>query len=241
MAAAWEEHAVAWARWARAPGHDSYWQFHRDAFLPLLPPPRRATLDLGCGEGRLGRHLAALGHRVTGVDASPTLVRLAREAAPDLRIELADAARLPFGEAAFDLVVAFMSLQDVDDLAGAFRESGRVLEPGGRLCLAIVHPLNSAGRFTGNGSEAAFTIERSYLARFRYADVVERDGLPMRFESEHRPLEDYVDGLAAAGFLIEALREPAVPERAITSERARRWTRIPMFLHLRAVRVDRQV
>ena len=55
LRAAWERNALAWAQWARAPMHDSYWRFHRDQFLALLPPPRRLALDLGCGEGRLSR------------------------------------------------------------------------------------------------------------------------------------------------------------------------------------------
>lgn len=50
---AWESEAANWVAWARKPGHDSYWTFHRDAFLELLPAPRGLTLDIGCGEGRL--------------------------------------------------------------------------------------------------------------------------------------------------------------------------------------------
>src|SRR5262249_18057390 len=65
---AWERHAEDWIRWAREPGHDSYWLFHRDRFLELVPPPGNLTLDLGCGEGRLSRDLAARGHRILGID-----------------------------------------------------------------------------------------------------------------------------------------------------------------------------
>src|SRR5262245_13024757 len=66
----WEHNAEAWIRWAREPGHDSYWRFHRDRFLELVPAPGRLTLDIGCGEGRLSRDLAALGHEVVGIDSS---------------------------------------------------------------------------------------------------------------------------------------------------------------------------
>jgi ubiquinone/menaquinone biosynthesis C-methylase UbiE len=135
---AWEDNAGAWIAWARAPGHDSYWRFHRDQFLEIVPPPNGRTLDLGCGEGRLARDLAALGHSVVGVDVSETMIEAAQQAAPEMQLQLADAAALPFPDSSFGLVVAFMSLQDIDDLGGALREAARVLSPGGRLCLAIV-------------------------------------------------------------------------------------------------------
>src|SRR5215831_18745532 len=131
----WERHAVEWIAWARKPGHDTYWLFHRDAFLELVPQPNGRTLDLGCGEGRVTRDLAALGHDVVGVDSSPTLVAAAREADHEMELHLADAAALPFADASFGLVVAFMSLHDIDDLFGAVGETARVLVPGGRLCL----------------------------------------------------------------------------------------------------------
>lgn len=233
---AWEEHAEAFIAWAREPGHDSYWRFHRDAFLPLVPAPSRRTLDLGCGEGRLSRDLKALGHHVVSVDASPTMLAAARDVDPQIETHLADAAALPFADGAFDCVVAFMSLQDVDDLDGAICESARVLESGGRLCLAIVHPINSAGRFESEDPASRFVVERAYLERFRYQDAVKRDGLEMTFVSEHRPLETYVDALADAGLVIERVREPAIPDSAIVHERSRRWQRLPLFLHARAVK-----
>ena len=235
---AWERHAADWIAWARAPGHDTYWQFHRDQFLELVPPPSGRTLDLGCGEGRLARDLTAIGHDVVGVDASPTLLAAAREASPELELHLADAASLPLPDASFGLVVAFMSLQDVDGLAAAVREAARVLAPGGRLCVAIVHPLNSAGSFGDDAvGTSPFVIEGSYLDPFPYAEEVARDGYAMRFESVHRPLQTYTEALAAAGLLIERLREPPLPERASVSDRSERWRRIPLFLHLRAVKL----
>jgi 2-polyprenyl-3-methyl-5-hydroxy-6-metoxy-1,4-benzoquinol methylase len=82
LAAAWREHSDEFIAWAREPGHDSYWRFHRDLFLDLLPPPGRRTLDLGCGEGRLSRDLAARGHSMVGVDLAPEMVDAARAADP---------------------------------------------------------------------------------------------------------------------------------------------------------------
>jgi|SRR5579884_1155788 len=240
LRAAWEQHAAEWIEWARRPDHDSY-SWHRDLFLELVPTAGRTTLDLGCGEGRLSRDLARIGHRMTGVDASPTLVDAARQAEPSIPVEHADAAALPFPDEAFDCVVAFMSLQDVEDLDGVVAECARVLEPGGRLVTAIVHPLSSAGGFLSRDSDAPFVIDGSYLANSYYADSVARDGIEMSFVSVHRPLERYVQALAATGFLVERLREVAVPEEAIAHERTHRWRRIPIFLHLVALKPEQGV
>lgn len=121
-------------------------------------------------------------------------------------------------------------------MPGAVREIARILVPGGCLCLAIVHPVNSAGRFEQRAADARFVIPGSYLQSFRYADAIERGGLPMTFHSEHRSLETYSIALEEAGFVIEAIREPSVPDHAITSDSSRRWQRVPLFLHLRARR-----
>ena len=231
---AWEEHAPKWIAWARKPDHDSYCRFHRDAFLELLPPPPRRTLDLGCGEGRVARDLAALGYTVAGIDRSPTLVAAARAASAELEFVEGDAAALPFDDAAFDLVVAFMSLQDIDDMEGAVEESTRVLAPGGTFCAAVVHPLNSAGRFATHEPDSSFVIEDSYFEKRRYVDELERGGLSMTFVSDHRSFADYVNPLLDAGLVLERVREVTVGRDQMRQPASERWLRIPLFLHLRA-------
>jgi SAM-dependent methyltransferase len=230
LAAAWERNAASWIAWARADGHDSYWRFNRDAFLEIVPAPPARVLDLGCGEGRFSRDLKALGYDVVGVDSSPTLVAAAREADPSLDVHEASAAALPFAEGSFDVVIAFMSLQDMDEMAGAVRESARVLVDGGTLCLAVVHPLNSAGEFESRADDSAFVIRGTYLDESYYVDRAERDGYEMEFASLHRPIEAYVRALGDAGFVVEDLREP---KSALATQR---WMRIPLFLYIRARR-----
>src|SRR5581483_10671202 len=184
----WEAHANEWIGWARAPGHDSFWRYHRDQFLGLVPAPGRLTVDLGCGEGRLTRYLKSSGHAVIGIDASPSLVAAARASDPSMAIIRADAAALPLADGCADLVVAFMSLHDIDAMSEAVGEVARILEPAGRFCVAIVHPINSAGKFEGNAADAAFVINGDYLRSFAYVDAVEREGRSMTFHSRHRSL-----------------------------------------------------
>jgi SAM-dependent methyltransferase len=232
----WERHAADWTRWAREPGHDSYWRFHRDRFLELLPPPGRLTLDVGCGEGRLARDLKALGHDVRAFDAAPALVEAARAADPSLDVAVADAAGLPVADGAADLVVSFMVLMNLDDLDGVVREAARVLESGGRFCVVITHPLNTAGEFESDAADSAFIINRSYFELHRRELPADRAGLTMSFLDAHRPLQDYADALESAGFLIERIREVRDDEEPPRRESQRRWRRLPLFLHLRALK-----
>jgi SAM-dependent methyltransferase len=224
---AWERRAAEWTAWARTPGHDVYFtRLNWPAFEQLLPAPGRLTLDLGCGEGRLGRLLQPAGHRLIGLDGSPTLAALARDAGGYDRVIDADAGVVPLDDGAADLVVAFMSLHDMDDPARAISECARVLEPGGRLCAAIVHPLN---RPEGGPAD--------YFEHHHVAESVESNGLTMTFEAIDRPLEYYTRALEHAGFVVEALREPRPDAATVEAEpRLAPATRRPFFLHLRCRR-----
>ncbi len=201
----------------------------------MLPPPGQRTLDVGCGEGRVPRELIARGYDVIGVEASPTMARLATTHAQATPVANGDAASLPIASETADLVVASMSLQDVDDMPGAVAEIARVLEPGGRLVASVVHPINSAGEFEGDDPTSPFTIAESYFETRRYVDTMERGGLAMTFHSLHHSLETYMRAVEDAGLLVEAIREPAVSGPA-GMLRQDRWGRLPLFLFFRAVK-----
>jgi SAM-dependent methyltransferase len=194
----WRARADTWIRWSRSPDlDDDFWQLHLAQFLDLLPPPGRLTLDVGCGEGRLGRVLAAAGHHVVGCDAAFAMVKAAADAPGDCAAVVAGAAMLPVRDREADLVILFMCLHDFDDMTAAVREAARVLVPGGRLAVALLHPVVTA------------KLAGTYAAECRYtADTPEKAGLVMTYEGLHRPLIAYTAALAASGLVIEAIREP---------------------------------
>jgi methionine biosynthesis protein MetW len=100
-------------------------------FRELVGGPDRRVLDLGCRYGALTRAYLD-GNHVTGVDVD----REALEETAKLGVEThwADLdERFPFGDDAFDVVVAGELLEHVRDPEHIVRESGRVLRPGGRL------------------------------------------------------------------------------------------------------------
>lgn len=193
----WESTATEWIQWARSPElDDDFWQFHLPHFLRLLPPPGQLTIDMGCGEGRLGRILARTGHRVIGFDTAFPLVQAAAVHPQGHPVAVADAARLPLRDGVADLVVAFMCLHDFDDLQGAIEEAARILAVGGRLCIALLHPLVTSA------------LAGRYDLEQRYAQTVAQAGHRMTYHGVHRPLASYGAALESAGLLVEALREP---------------------------------
>ena len=92
--------------------------------------------------------------RLTGIDASPAMLAIARRRAADLGLEAelaeGDAQALPFPDASFDTVVCTLSLCCIPDDKAAIDEMHRVLRPGGRLILldhvASGNPLIRAGQ-----------------------------------------------------------------------------------------------
>lgn len=229
----WEAQAENWIAWARNP-KDAYW-LYRDAFFELVPAPGAATLEVGCGEGRVSRDLGSRGHRVFAVDASPTLIRAARDADSTASYSVADAAALPFEDHSFDLVVAYNSLIDVQDMPAAVSEIARVLAPNGCLCACVTHPLADAGGFSERRADAPFIIQASYLGRRPIDETAEIDGRRMRFVGWSYPLEEYSRALERASLVIQAIREPPVPADEVECDPAeRRWQRVPNFLMFRA-------
>jgi len=165
------------------------------------------------------------------------MVRFAAGHASAAPVVLGDATGLPFRDGSFDLAVAYMCLHDIDDMPQAVAEIARVLTRSGRLCAAIPHPINTAGSFQRRGADAPFVISGSYLQAAPLRMVADRDGIRLTFHSEHRPLGAYAQALEASGLHIEAIREVRPPDQPDGGDPAAgRWQRIPLFLHLRAIK-----
>jgi ubiquinone/menaquinone biosynthesis C-methylase UbiE len=101
--------------------------------LEVLQPPRR-VLDLGTGTGVAAGTVARRfpGAEVVGLDLSPEMVAEARrqlppELAARVRFEVGDAARLPFDDAAFELVTLANMIPFFDELARVTAAAGAIL------------------------------------------------------------------------------------------------------------------
>ncbi|MBB3674733.1 class I SAM-dependent methyltransferase [Modestobacter versicolor] len=175
--------------------------YERPAMLDLLGDVRgRRVLDAGCGSGPLAAALRDRGAVVTGFDASPLMVSLARERlGADADVQVADLATpLPFADGGFDDVTASLVLHYLRDWAAPLAELRRVLRPGGRLVLSVNHPF----------LYKALHPQADYFATVQWTDDHVFDGQPAVLEYWHRPLHAMTDAFSEAGFRIGVVSEP---------------------------------
>jgi trans-aconitate methyltransferase len=96
----------------------------------LSPQPGEHILDLGCGDGALTERLAATGAIVTGVDASPTMIAVAR--ARGLKVDHQSADALQYKHE-FDAVFSNAALHWIRNAEAVLAGVHRALRPGGRF------------------------------------------------------------------------------------------------------------
>ncbi|MBB5858188.1 methyltransferase domain-containing protein [Amycolatopsis umgeniensis] len=160
----------------------------------------RRILDAGCGAGPLFQALRDRGADMTGFDLSAKMVELARKRlGDDAALRVADIGKpLPFPDDEFDDVVAALVLHYLEDWAAPLAELRRVLKPGGRLILAVNHPI-------------IFKLvhpEADYFATVKWSDEYSFNGQTTELTYWHRPLHAMTDAFTAAGFRTSVVSEP---------------------------------
>jgi SAM-dependent methyltransferase len=157
-------------------------------------------LDAGCGSGPLMEALRGKDAVVSGFDLSPAMVELARQRlGEDGDVRVADlGAPLPYPDDAFDLVVASLALHYVQDWNSALAELRRVLKPGGRLIVSIIHPTVYALVYP----------EADYFALTQYSEDYDFGEGNVWMTYWHRPLQDVINTFITAGFGIKTVTEP---------------------------------
>jgi len=247
----WDRVATWYDGWVGDRGSDYHRALAIPAVLELLDPrPGEEILDVGGGQGVLVPYLAEAGARVTLVDASRRLVAAAKRRhgrLRDARFLVGDARSLPavagLAAGAFDAAVLMLAIGDMDPLDEVVRGLDWALGPTGRAVLLMTHPAFRQPRHSGwgydEGRKLAYRRIDAYLTPMSVPMKSLGGGPPTR--SFHRPISAYVNALARAGFVTDAMLElPDLPPERRPGKAARADERaqaeIPIFLGLRAVR-----
>ncbi|EKE11786.1 MAG: ubiquinone/menaquinone biosynthesis methyltransferase [uncultured bacterium] len=167
----------------------------------------KKVLDNGCGAGWFGKIIQDKGAEVIGTDISDALLE---EASKYIPTKKASSCELPFGDQAFDYIVSIMVLHIFDDPDQTIEESWRVLKPGGKFYVGIVHPMaDKWNEETG----------LCYLDPASYDKIEERtwifnltDGRKFTKHYLHRPLSFYESKFSRL-FMINRKLEPKLPEK----------------------------
>ncbi|NBE82067.1 methyltransferase domain-containing protein [Micromonospora sp. NEAU-HG-1] len=151
------------------------------------------VVEVGCGTGRITAHLRDLGLDVAGLDLSPGMVAVARDAWPGLRFAVGSMTDLPLPDGSLAGLVAWYSIIHLPPelLPGVFAEFHRVLAPGGELLLAF------------KAGDERIRLEQAY-------------GHTVSYDVQWLPPDRIAAQLAGAGFVVHArlLREPEGYERS---------------------------
>jgi len=141
--------AETYDRWYATPGgrtHDLAQKADVFGFLARGGTDAR-LLDVGCGTGHWTRYFAMLGYAVVAVDVSSEMVHVAYGSRPSgTAFHVADAAALPFEDAAFDVAAAMATLEFLPAPAEALEEMARCVRHGGRLLIGSLNRSASLNR-----------------------------------------------------------------------------------------------
>ena len=233
----WETHADWWID-GFTDGADPEYE---EQILPLAARELSGAtkvLDVGCGDGQVSRLAARLGAEVIGIDPTWNCVRVAGERGTT--VARAGAAALPFADASFDAVVACLVFEHIRDVDDAIAEVSRVLQPGGRFCFFLNHPLLQTPNSGWIDDQFLDPPEQywrigEYLVENETIEEVEKD---VFIPFIHRPLSRYVNALSDRGLLLERMEEPAPPAGFLAkAEEYLAASTIPRLLYLRTRKV----
>jgi SAM-dependent methyltransferase len=227
IATGWDSSAEAWIR---EQGEDGDYGRRHVLDAPMIERLRAqrfaSALDVGCGEGRFCRIMRAQGVRPVGIDPTEALIRRARQLDPGGDYRLGRAETLQVATGSFDLVVSYLSLIDIPDLARALERMVAALRPGGTLLIANLTSFNTAGMPNGwhqdEAGQLRFSIDHYLEER---AEWSEWRGI--RIRNWHRPLSTYMALMLGNGLELRHFAEPA-PSGG-DPQKAARYRRVPYF------------
>lgn len=227
MAVGWDASAAAWIAIQGESG--DFGRVHvldapMLALVDQLAPTR--VLDVGCGEGRFCRMLAARGLATTGVDPAAALIDRALALHPHGDYCVAPAEMMLVESAGYDMAVCYLSLIDMPDLDAALARIVAAIRPGGHLLIANLTAFNTAAVELGwvkpLVGEPSFPIdhylnERPRRTAWRGVDII----------NHHRPLKRYMQALLNHGLMLTHFDEP--PATGGPADKRDRYNRVPNF------------
>lgn len=247
MKTSWNKEAKWYDEHLRTEG-----EMHRQVVIPgvfkmLDPKKGEHVLDIACGQGQLAYDIANRGALVTGIDAAPSLIELAKKRVPKGKFYTADAKRMaPLKDEEFHAASCVLALQNIDDIGPVMLELARVLKKGGRAVLVINHPSFRIPRQTSWGWDETKKMQYRRIDAYLSEARIPIEMHPGKKEKSvtwtfHRPLSAYVNALGKAGLAVDAMEEWVSPKVSTFGPKAKAENRaraeFPLFLAMKLKRL----
>ncbi len=184
----------AYNQWATV--YDSDNNFTRDLNAKVLRQQNfkltdKSVLEIGCGTGLNTVWFADRAHNVEAVDISEAMLELAKRRVIKGRVQFHQADIIKgwdFKDGSFDLVVANLVLEHVENLSHIFQEAHRVLKSRGQLYIGELHPYRQL-----QGSKAQYknleTGEKVFVLAFNHS------------------VSEFINEGISAGFILQRIDE----------------------------------
>lgn len=246
-------HTTSWgkeAQWytSHLADEDTY---HTQVILPNIlrlvhPTKGQRVLEIGCGEGFFSEALSENGSTVVGCDIAPELIALAKKkgratyyVTPAQNLSL-------FKDSSFDVVLAVLTLQNMEHLGTVLKEVSRVLAKDGRFIFVLNHPVIRSPRSSSWEFDEVKKVQYRRLDAYLSERRVAIDMHPGKEKksvtySYQRSLQEYMKLLRGAHFAITRLeewishRKSQVGPRTKAEDVSRK--EFPLFMMIEAMRL----
>jgi ubiquinone/menaquinone biosynthesis C-methylase UbiE len=224
--------------------------YHAKVILPNLvrliePQKGQHVLEIGCGEGFFAEELARRGSSVTGCDIAPELIALAKKKGKAKYLVTPAQDLSMFQTESFDVVLAVLTLQNMERLDMVMKEVSRVMKPQGRFVFVLNHPVIRVPQVSAWDYDEAKKVQYrrldAYLSGRKVAiDMHPGKGKKSLTYSFHRSLQEYMKLMRGAGFCMTRLEEwlshkESEPGPRAKAENAAR-KEFPLFMMVEAMR-----
>ncbi len=182
----------------------------------------KSILDAGCGEGFLSRLLTGLGGKVTAIDYSVEMLKIASQRTEKnsnikyIHANLENMPEIPTNS--FDIAVSNLVIQDLEDINAALSELFRVIKLSGELIFSIIHPCFTPPVYgwvkDTDGKKLYWKIDK-YFSEQPFKQnfpIGAPDGGALLF---HRTLTTNIRSIIKSGFIITDVEEPIPSKESI--------------------------
>jgi len=153
-------------RWYEAAEGAMYDRLEKKAVSRYLPRNAQGMklLEVGCGTGHWSEFFSELGFRVTGIDVSKSMIKIAQSKnIPNASFKIADAHSLPYSDNCFDVTTAITTLEFARDAESVLQEMVRCTrKPSGQLVIGVLNAFARLNRNRQENSESLYAKARLF-------------------------------------------------------------------------------